>query len=175
MLYFSFLLLSWLLSWTSVLSFPLNHGPLYGDTASVLPSNPQGEPPIAMPLLPWQMGEKEGGSQESPSQEEYSLGKELSQPLLTLGLLLAIALILSWAIRRRALLTVSHHKTRGSIELLERRALSPKSILYLIEIGETQILIGESPTGISILPIKRGENSHTDIRENKSESRIVEP
>lgn len=58
--------------------------------------------------------------------------------------LLVLVILTVWMFRK-----VSHGRLRGmnvlkSIKILEKRPLSPKSILYLIEVGGKQVLIAES-------------------------------
>lgn len=65
--------------------------------------------------------------------------------LLTLGGLVILIFLTVWLLRR-----LSQGRLLGggsssrSIKILEKRALSPKSVLYLIEVGGKQILIAES-------------------------------
>ncbi|MEM8727399.1 MAG: flagellar biosynthetic protein FliO [Chlamydiota bacterium] len=58
--------------------------------------------------------------------------------------LLVLVILTIWMVRK-----VSHGRLRGinaqkSVKILEKRPLSPKSILYLIEVGGKQVLIAES-------------------------------
>ncbi|MCP5504447.1 MAG: flagellar biosynthetic protein FliO [Chlamydiales bacterium] len=58
--------------------------------------------------------------------------------------LLVLVILTVWMFRK-----ISHGRLRGmnvlkSVKILEKRALSPKSMLYLIEVGGKQVLIAES-------------------------------
>ncbi len=58
--------------------------------------------------------------------------------------LLVLVILTVWMFRR-----ISHGRLRGmnvlkSVKILEKRPLSPKSMLYLIEVGGKQVLIAES-------------------------------
>lgn len=58
--------------------------------------------------------------------------------------LLILVILTVWMFRK-----ISHGRLRGmnvlkSVKILEKRPLSPKSMLYLIEVGGKQVLIAES-------------------------------
>src|SRR5438105_4225679 len=63
--------------------------------------------------------------------------------LLTLGGLLALIFLTLWILRR-----FSHGRIGGfgskKIKILEKRPLSPKSVLYLVEVDRKQVLLSES-------------------------------
>jgi flagellar biogenesis protein FliO len=44
-----------------------------------------------------------------------------------------------------------HLNNATSIQILERRSLSPKSSLYLVKVESKKILIADSPTGVSLV------------------------
>ena len=57
----------------------------------------------------------------------------------------------------------------STIKILEQRNLSPKSVLYIVEVYNKHILIGESAAGvapISEFPIE-GERSFQELMEKK--------
>lgn len=74
-----------------------------------------------------------------PPNYEHAFGKMI---LTLLGLILLIILAV-WVMRRLS----SGRLGQGgghSIKILEKRALSPKSMLYLVEIDDKQVLLSES-------------------------------
>lgn len=68
--------------------------------------------------------------------------------LVMLGLLLGVVLLASWFLKRMVNTRYDQLNTTSSIKVLERRALSPKTSLYLISCDEEEYLIVESPTSV---------------------------
>lgn len=65
--------------------------------------------------------------------------------------IIALVLIVVWLLRRMAgtrPMLSNHYK---NIKILERRALSPQTILYQVEIGGKQVIISESKVHVSTL------------------------
>ncbi|MES2345567.1 MAG: flagellar biosynthetic protein FliO [Chlamydiota bacterium] len=63
---------------------------------------------------------------------------------LTLGGLLVLIFLTIFVLRRLGRGRLGGNFSSRSIKVLERRALSPKSVLYLVEIGGKQVVIAES-------------------------------
>lgn len=88
----------------------------------------------------------ESGGEDPFKAFESTKGYE-STFIRTMVILLCILILVGlavWMFRRLSharIRTMNFHK---SIKVIEKRPISPKSILYLIEIGGRQILIGES-------------------------------
>jgi flagellar protein FliO/FliZ len=82
---------------------------------------------------------------EQPTGVPVSYEGAFIKMLLTLGGLVVLIFLTVWLLRR-----LSQGRLLGgsgasrSIKILEKRALSPKSVLYLIEVGGKQVLIAES-------------------------------
>ena len=58
--------------------------------------------------------------------------------------LLTLVILTIWILRKMGRARFLNGTSLKSIKILERRPLSPKSILYLIEVDQKQILIAES-------------------------------
>lgn len=71
---------------------------------------------------------------------EYAFLKMLG----TLGILLVLLIVTFWMFRRLSQGRMRQMNQNKTIKVIERRALSPKSILYLVEFSGKQILIAES-------------------------------
>jgi len=58
-----------------------------------------------------------------------------------------------WWLRRRALPGVALPAKRGGrrLELLERLALAPQQVLYLVRFDDHALLLASSPTGCSLI------------------------
>lgn len=98
------------------------------------------------------------GAAEIPASEPMPLGEgddrffqEFMNMLTTLGLIVATIFVISWFLKRMVNTRIQQANTSSVIKILERRALSPKSALYLIEINSKQLLVGETPTGVATL------------------------
>ncbi len=73
---------------------------------------------------------------------------ELVNMLITLGFLVAGILALSWVLKRMLNAKVQQENVSSDIKVLERRSLSPKSAVYLIEVSGRQFVVGESAAGL---------------------------
>ena len=78
-------------------------------------------------------------------------GAAFVKMLLTLAALVLLLCISCWAIRK--LLNNRMHKANisASIQVLEKRMLSPKTALYLVEINQKKVLLAESQLEIKKL------------------------
>ena len=82
---------------------------------------------------------KEISSQKIPSYE----GTFAKTIVILIGLILLIFLTI-WMFRRMSQGRIGGFQSGKSIRLLEKRPLSPKSMLYLVEINGKKILLAES-------------------------------
>ena len=71
--------------------------------------------------------------------------------LFILALLVAFMILASWALRLADENQNSQLNISSEIKVLETRHLSPRATLYLVEIQDKTVLIGESPTSITCL------------------------
>ncbi len=86
-------------------------------------------------------------------------GNELIQLALSLGIILVVLLILSWFVKRFLNTRVEQVNLSSNIKVLEKRYLNPKAMIYLVAIGNKQIIVGESPQGLVNLGEIRGNTS----------------
>lgn len=77
-----------------------------------------------------------------PYQPEYK--PAFLKMFLTLFALLVLVFITFWMFKRLMKVRLHQANLTKSIKILEKRALSPKSILYLIEIEGKKVVISES-------------------------------
>lgn len=87
---------------------------------------------------------------------------EFLNMLATLGLLIGVILIAAWFLKRFLNTRMEQINTVSSIKIVERRALSPKSALYLLEVNDQSILIAESQNGVTFLSRFSPENPPSD-------------
>jgi|GEM_PF-3416426 len=89
---------------------------------------------------------------ETPTHPEaVNLLGPLLQTLLFVFLFAAFLLTATYLIRRLGRAKWNKESLSADIQILERRSLSPKSALYLVEVKGKQILIGETAENLSHL------------------------
>lgn len=85
------------------------------------------------------------------SMPERDLFGQLSHMLMMLGVIFGVLLVLSWLSKRFLAYRMGTADTQGTIQVLERQALSIKSTVYLIEVDGSRFLVGESPTELTLI------------------------
>jgi flagellar biosynthetic protein FliO len=101
---------------------------------------------------------------------DYDFTSEMLNMVTTLVLLLLGMLALSWVIKRFLSAREQQMNETSGIKILERRSLHPKAAIYLIEVGGEEIVIAESPMGITRLSSRRVEElSFRDILTDRQE------
>lgn len=88
---------------------------------------------------------------QPPSPETNKLLDEMLSTAATLGLIIAVILIIAWFLKRMVNTRMVQANETSNIQILERRILSPKTSLYLIEANEKTMLIAETHSGITFL------------------------
>jgi flagellar protein FliO/FliZ len=82
--------------------------------------------------------------QETPAMEPVSYQGAFIKMMLTLFGLIVFIIISVWMMRRLSHGRMKQMNSGRSIKILERRPLSAKSILYIIEVEGKKILVSES-------------------------------
>lgn len=88
---------------------------------------------------------------DTPDKHNDRFYAEFLNMLATLGLVIAIILIAAWLLRRILNTRLEQINTTSIIKIIEKRALSPKSAVYLLEIYDKVIAIAETQSGITQL------------------------
>lgn len=83
--------------------------------------------------------------------QPYNYWSELVNMLLTLGIVIGIILFSVWMLKRMSRAKWKQFGNLQHIRVIERRALSPKTSLYLVEILGKGIVVGDSPSGLSLV------------------------
>jgi flagellar biogenesis protein FliO len=112
----------------------MTHCVMAADTPPQLPPSP---PVIAPPGL-------DTHPESSPAQMTASYEGAFIKMILTLGGLVLVVFLTIWVLRRLGQGRFRSLGANRAIQIIEKRALSPKSILYIVEVGSKQILIVES-------------------------------
>ncbi|HKZ00303.1 MAG TPA: flagellar biosynthetic protein FliO [Rhabdochlamydiaceae bacterium] len=102
--------------------------------------------PNAAPALP---GEPAPDVEHSTASYEHAFVKML----VTLVGLIVLILLSVWMLRRIAQGRFSKSSTQKGIKILEKRPLSGKSMLYLVEVSGKKVLIAESQLEVRRLAI----------------------
>lgn len=75
--------------------------------------------------------------------------------LLMLGMLIGVVLLASHLIKRMTSSRMESLNTTSSIKILERRPLSQRSQIYLVEIEDKKFVLAENPTAITIASLEQ--------------------
>jgi flagellar protein FliO/FliZ len=102
---------------------------------STEPPKPTNEITIQTPIVP----HEEPSKTQAPSYEHAFI-----KMLLTLGGLLFLVFATLWALRKLSHGRIGNFGAQKRIKLLEKRPLSPKTMLYLVEIDGKQVFVSES-------------------------------
>jgi flagellar biogenesis protein FliO len=89
---------------------------------------------------------------EEPLTESHFLAEFLYM-MFMLGLLIGAVLFATWFLKRMVNTRLTQLNESSNIKVIEKRTLSPKSSLYLLEIDGKEIILAESPTQIIQLRI----------------------
>lgn len=87
---------------------------------------------------------------ESEESEGLFINEFLNM-LFVLGGIIALMLVVAWILKRVLSTRELQMNETSVIKVLERRALNPKSALYLVEVHGKGLIIGETPNGLSSL------------------------
>jgi flagellar biosynthetic protein FliO len=74
---------------------------------------------------------------------------ELINMVTTLGLIIAALLLVAWFLKKFMNTRIEQMNVSSVIKIVERRTLSPKSSLYLVEVKDNSYLIAESQNGVN--------------------------
>ncbi len=80
--------------------------------------------------------------------EGYDFWSEFMQIMSKLAFVIAILLAAAWLLKRAMNVRMEQVNQTSSIRILERRTLSPKSAIYLIEVLGGAYLVGETQAGL---------------------------
>ena len=67
----------------------------------------------------------------------------------TLGLIIGLILLVAWFLKRFVNSRMEQMNESSQVQIIERRTLSPKAMLYIIEIDNRRIILAESMQGVT--------------------------
>lgn len=85
---------------------------------------------------------------EEPAKQNDKFFTEFMNMLATLGLIIVLIFLVAWFFKRLMTSRLENLNSSSLIRVVERRALSPKTALYLLEVDTKTILVAETPGGI---------------------------
>jgi flagellar biosynthetic protein FliO len=99
--------------------------------------------------------------------EPFDFWSQFSKMMLALFMILALVFIGSWLLKKTVSSRVKNMNKQNKIKIIERRALNPKAHLYLLEVENKKILVGESPSGIHALLEINSPNDFSQIMKDQ--------
>ena len=101
---------------------------------------------------------------------DYSFWTEFFNMTVTLTLIVATLILITWGLKKLMSSRLKQMNSTSEIRILERRTLSPKSSIYLIEVMGHIIVVGETPAGLQRL----GEISSDDTADTAAKKSFSE-
>jgi len=83
-----------------------------------------------------------------PVEHEDRFFSQFLNMLFTLGLIVFALLALNWVLKRMTNSRMQQENTLSDIKILERRSLTPRTAIYVVEIKNKTIAIAESHNGL---------------------------
>lgn len=96
-----------------------------------------------------------------PDEQTDRFFSEFINMTATLGLLISLIFILAWFVKRMLNTKQIQGNATSLIKVTERRALSPKTVIYLLDIEGTSIVVAESHNGVTLLADYRTPEEET--------------
>lgn len=84
-------------------------------------------------------------------QESDRFLSEFMNMLTTLGIIVVIILIATWFLKKMVNSRIQQLNTTSAIKVVERRTLTPKTSLYLLDINGVGFILAESTNGVTSL------------------------
>lgn len=88
--------------------------------------------------------------QQNP-QEGDPFFHQLLNMAFSLGTILVVILLVSYVLKRILNTRIQQLNTNSLIKIIERRSLTPKTAIYVLEINDQHIVIAESVNGVTLL------------------------
>jgi len=88
---------------------------------------------------------------KKPNKQDDKFYSEFINMLASLGLIIALIFIVAWFLKRLANTRLTQVNNSSSIRIIEKRIISPKTSLFLLDIEGTTVFIAESANGVTRL------------------------
>ena len=96
---------------------------------------------------------EEDAQPDKNSVQETHFGELLVRMLLILTITIVALVVISWLAKRFLYSRMQDLNRSSRIQILEKRTLSPKSMLYIVKIDEEEIALAEFPNGVELLKV----------------------
>jgi|688.fasta_scaffold02054_6 flagellar biogenesis protein FliO len=98
--------------------------------------------------------------------------RDMLQMMLTLGLIVAMIFFITWLLKKVLSSRIQQLNATSDIKILDRRSLSPKSVIYILEARGRGIIVAESTNGLTHLSdfssdTVKGKSSFNDLMQEK--------
>lgn len=119
----------------------------------LLASNPliRAENQLNEPALPQELQDALKVPPPGPPQEIDQFYGEFIKMMVMLSLIIAFLLILLWFVKRMMNSRLEQLNVNSMIKVIERRSLTAKTSLYIIETMDKSYILAESQNGITVL------------------------
>lgn len=107
--------------------------------------------PLPQDQMPQEFSEalKKDNLEELPVEEQTNrFLYEFIKMLIMLGGLIILLLAANWYVKRLGSQRDQKTNVESVIKIIEKRSLSPRSVVYLLEVDGKSILVGETPHGL---------------------------
>ncbi len=95
---------------------------------------------------------------DQASPEDHFM-RDFINMLFSLGLIVALIFIASWFLKRMMNTRLQQINESSEIKIIDRRSITPKTIVYLLEVKGKGLVVGESTHGLSLLSTYETESS----------------
>lgn len=109
-----------------------------------------------------------------PTPETDRFLSEFLSMLATLGLIIALILFIAWFLKRMVNAKIEEANLTSSIKIIDKRNLSPKTIIYMIEVNGKGVLVAESQNGVASLGSYPADEDE-DGNDEEPEQRMPKP
>lgn len=110
-----------------------------------------------IPLPPSLRGHEK---QELPREDNFR--HEFVNMLMTLGAIITVLLLVSYLLKRMANTRIQQMNESSEIKILERRSITAKTAVYLLDIKGSQYALVESHNGLLLLPNVPNDETNKD-------------
>lgn len=86
-----------------------------------------------------------------PGPETDKFLAEFVKMAATLGMIIGLILLVAWFLKRMVNTRLEQANEASAIRVVERRAISPKTTIYLLELENKGIIVAESQSGVTYL------------------------
>ena len=98
-----------------------------------------------------------------PTKETDRFLSEFVSMLATLGLVLALILFIAWFLKRMVNAKIEEANLTSSIKIIDKRNISPKTSVYMIEVNGKGIIVAESQNGVASLGTYPTDNEDDEM------------